>query len=447
MRRSIKKHILKRSNFHYILTAAVFVFTFFLGIGYAQISGIDLSVDGVASMSEQSGIIISDIHYSNDNNAILSESKINTYYQTLLDSKNTLGDTLDSYITYEMTITNLTDENVIFDKVVYSSEFYDNEDIIFELTNLQHGDLLEAHEAITFQITFKYKTDLTEVTNNVLNSYLNFKFKMENGVIITFDSNGGSPVPSDLKLNAGDEIGTLPTPTKERCASSGDGTFQERGCTYVGVLVGWYLEPNFTTQVDEHYVVNEDTVLYAKWHSIYEEYDNMQVISFDGVDDKIDTGINLYSEDNINKDFELSFDVVDIDRDFIRDSSHLQVSIMNSKDESQNTYPGFVARFNTGSADKININYRWGSFNSSKNIVTTSLPIHFEISRREGIVYLQASSAAATISEVKLFDQSTYTLTKYSPTNLVFGCSYDSSGNPFRFFKGDLANLSVVAHE
>jgi len=417
----------------------------FLGVGYAQIAGINLEVNGTASLNEQTGIVISDINYSSSVLADPSQSSINTYYQTMLDSTIVLGNDTTSSITYQVTVRNLTEDNYVFSKVIYDEDFYDNENITYELSGISHGSLLGANQSITFNVTFKYTGN--DISNNTLNSFLNFKFKKENSVTVTFNTNGGSPVPSDLELNAGDEIGTLPTPTKESCASSGDGSPQERGCTYVGVLVGWYLEPNFTTQVDEHYVVNEDTVLYAKWHSIYEEYDNMQVISFDGVDDKIDTGINLYSEDNINKDFELSFDVVDIDRDFIRDTSHLQVSLMNSKDESQSTYPGFVARFNTGSADKININYRWGSLNSSKSIVTSSLPIHFEISRRNGIVYLQASSAAATISEVKLFDQSTYTLTKYSPTNLVFGCSYDSSGNPFRFFKGDLANLSVVAHE
>ena len=427
------------------LFVVLFGMVAFLGVGYAQITGINLELSGTASLSGQTGIVISNISYSSSVATDPSESSINTYYQTMLDSTIVLGNDTTSSITYQITIRNLTDENYVFSNVVYDDDFYDNNNITYELNGISHGSVLSANQSVTFNVTFKYTG--TDISNNTLNSFLNFKFKKENYVTVTFNTNGGSPVPSDLELNAGDEIGTLPTPTKEICASYGEGTPHDRGCTYVGVLVGWYLEPTFATQVDEHYVVNEDTVLYAKWHSTYEDYENMQVINFDGVDDKIDTGINLYSEDNINKDFELSFDVVDFDRDFIRDTSHLQVSLMNSKDESQSTYPGFVTRFNTGSFDKININYRWGSLNSSKSIVTSSLPIHFEFSRRNGIVYLQASSAAATISEVALYNQSSYTLTQYSPTNVVFGCSYNSTGSPFRFFKGDLANLSVVVHE
>ena len=443
MRRSIKKHILKRSNFHYILTAAVFVFTFFLGIGYAQISGIDLSVDGVASMSEQSGIIISDIHYSNDNNAILSESKINTYYQTLLDSKNTLGDTLDSYITYEVTITNLTDENVIFDKVVYSSEFYDNEDIIFELTNLQHGDLLEAHEAVTFQITFKYKTDLTEVTNNVLNSYLNFKFKMENGVIITFDSNGGTSVNS-MELISGNPIGELPTSTKEICENPEESTLELKNCSYVGRLEGWYLESTFETKVDENYIVTEDITLHAKWVSTYEKYEKLGETVFDGTSlTFIDTGINVYSEENIDKDFDIEFDLISVDS-----TTNTQPTILNAKNEAHSSYPGFVVRLNTNNTAKSFINARWNNAQQTLNSNNgTNLPIHIEIKRRSGVVSASMTGQNQSVSETVLYNQANWQLNTPHPKNISLGGIYNSSGNPDRFFKGTLQNVSIVIHD
>ena len=187
MYKNYKKNSFYKNSKVFLLL--IVISTFILGIGYAQISSIELSVSGTATAKAQTGIVITDVTYSSNNNANTTNSKINTYYQSMLDSTIVLGNTLDSNITYNVSIVNMSSDNVLFDKVVYDESFYDNNDIVFELTNLNPNDPLNAGQTINFQITFKYKTDLTEVTNNVLNSYLKFKF-IDSISIIEFAPSG-----------------------------------------------------------------------------------------------------------------------------------------------------------------------------------------------------------------------------------------------------------------
>ena len=180
-----KKLIINNSTFLLLL----FIASIFLGIGYAQISNVNLDINGTATAYKQTGIVITNVTYSNNNNANVNSSNINHYYQTMLDSKVVLGNTLDSTITYNIEITNLTSNDVAFEGVVYDPSFYDNNDITFMLNNLNVGDVLEAGDTISFQITFKYNDNLATITSNNLNSYLNFKFgEVVSGHRITYDS-------------------------------------------------------------------------------------------------------------------------------------------------------------------------------------------------------------------------------------------------------------------
>ena len=441
MYKNYKKNSFYKNSKVFLLL--IVISTFFLGIGYAQISSIELSVSGTATAKAQTGIVITDVTYSSNNNANTTNSKINTYYQSMLDSTIVLGNTLDSNITYNVSIINMSSDNVLFDKVVYGESFYDNNDIVFELTNLNPNDPLNAGQTINFQITFKYKTDLTEVTNNVLNSYLNFKFKMENGVIITFDSNGGTSVNS-MELISGNPIGELPTSTKEICENPEESTLELKNCSYVGMLEGWYLESTFETKVDENYIVTEDITLHAKWVSTYEKYEKLGETVFDGTSlTFIDTGINVYSEENIDKDFDINFDIVTVES-----TSNTQPSILNAKNEAHSTYPGFVVRLNTNNTAKSFINARWNNAQQTLNSNNgTNLPIHIEIKRRSGVVSASMTGQNQSVSETVLYNQANWQLNTPHPKNISLGGIYNSSGNPDRFFKGTLQNVSIVIHD
>ena len=158
------------------LLGLIIIVTLIMGIGYANITGIDLSLSGVASASGQTGVVISNVTYLSNNNADVSNSNINTYYKSMVDSTITLRDDPNSSITYQVSIINLTNSAKEFKGVVYDSNFYDNEDIDFEVTGISIGDTIDPNETIVANLTFKYKEQQQHYDERVLNSYLNFKF-------------------------------------------------------------------------------------------------------------------------------------------------------------------------------------------------------------------------------------------------------------------------------
>jgi uncharacterized repeat protein (TIGR02543 family) len=429
-----------------IIFIIVIIFaTFLLSIGYAQISDVNLNISGYALADKQTGIAISNVTYQTNNGANPSLSSINMYYQTTLDSHIVLGNDSSSTITYQISIINMTNEDYVYNGSTYDNNFYDNTNITYDVNGLIVGDPLLAGQTATFNITFHY--DGTDTSNTTLNSYINFRFKKANSATIHFVSNGGETY-DDMDVVIGDPLGALPTPpNKETCSLSEPGTPKERGCTYIGEFVGWYADQSFNTLVDSSYIVNGDMNLYAKWNSIYEYFPHIPLISFNGVDEYLDSGIKLYSEDNINKDFEIVFDLYSFDTSHIMNSGLEQTTIMNSKDESQNTYPGFVVRFNTRETASVFLNYRWGGTNNKKSTSLSNLPIHFEIKRVNGIVSTSITGSSPEHNNVTLYNQANWTMPKYYNKGVVFGCSYNSSGEPFRFFKGSLANIEITLHQ
>lgn len=185
---------IKQKALHVVKNSRTFIFliaiaSLLLGIGYAQISDIDLTITGSANMVGQTGIIITDVTYDSNNNANVASSIINSYYETIIDSSIKLGNTLDSTITYEVTIKNLLEENQVYNDIVYDSSFYDNDDIEIITNGLNVGDVLIPNEEKTFTIIFKYKDTLSTITNNELNSFIKFKFdSTSSNHKITYDS-------------------------------------------------------------------------------------------------------------------------------------------------------------------------------------------------------------------------------------------------------------------
>ena len=149
--------------------------TLFMGIGYASVNGVFVTMNGEAHIITQPVIHISSAIYSSNNGADTEHSSINGYAATVLNSTVTLGSSASSTITYSITITNDTENNYIFTGTSYSApEFYDNTNINFQLSNLSVGDTIASHASKTFTITFKYAGSNT--SNHVLNSYISFDF-------------------------------------------------------------------------------------------------------------------------------------------------------------------------------------------------------------------------------------------------------------------------------
>ncbi len=180
MRKIHTNNILKIVNNKYIYIIALFIATMFLGIGYAQISDIDLSLSGTATAKPEEKVIITDITYLSSNLADPNDSTIHDSYLTLMNSSIVLGNDLSSTITYKIKVKNLSSIAAMYNEAVYSTELgYDNQDIEFVLNGIAPDDNLNSQEEKEFTITFKYKDNLSTITNNTLNSYINFVFDLE----------------------------------------------------------------------------------------------------------------------------------------------------------------------------------------------------------------------------------------------------------------------------
>lgn len=213
------------------------------------------------------------------------------------------------------------------------------------------------------------------------------------------------------------------------------------------IFAGWDTEPDGTgTRYKDKEIVSnlseidQDVVtLYAQYEK--SEYRNDGEITFDGVDDYIDTGINLYSNAAIDKDFTISFDVIEIDPE---NANMYQATIMNAKEETYpaELVPGFVTRFE-GDVNNIRVKSRWGTSSTDNSIRARQLPIHFEFTRTNGVVKMTYSTdGGATTTEKVLYNQGVWDLDYNWSSTVTFGAVY-KDGEYQRFFKGKLANLVI----
>ena len=175
----------ERQKYHIIELYAVLILiaTLFMGIAYAEISGVILEIEGTAETTIQEGVFIANVVNLSSTEANITDSKINYFLGTMLDSKIVLGNTTQSVITYEVIIHNNTDKEQLFIDILYENNNYSNTNIEVSLESI--GDLagiekyvttIAPNATISFPITFKYKEG-ANLNNNILESKLNFRFK------------------------------------------------------------------------------------------------------------------------------------------------------------------------------------------------------------------------------------------------------------------------------
>ena len=221
--------------------------TLFMGVGYAAVNSVTLDIDGKAIAKGQSGIYITDVTYYENVNADINKSTINSFYQTMLNSTMTLAmSTTKSSITYAITVYNSTNSDYYFKDTIYSDEFYDNKDITFELNGLKQGDTLKSKNKLTFYIKFKYIDTLTDISNNVLNSYLNFKFVPAANLLATNYNSYNNALwkyrSSITKIIIQNNITEMDNATTDDVSNEQDGTvishvvLNEDGTTYTAYL-------------------------------------------------------------------------------------------------------------------------------------------------------------------------------------------------------------------
>lgn len=189
---------------------------------------------------------------------------------------------------------------------------------------------------------------------------------------------------------------------------------------------------NITVEFYEGSIVNNYSYTEIKTdHS----YQLNGTIIFDGTN-YIDTGLNLFSPANINKDFDISLTIDEIG------TNASQATLINAKDESQNnSWPGFAYRLNSGI--KFDLTARWPGQSNGSGIDNNPLPRTVTITRRSGVVYYSYSGSATT----KLIATPASSLNNEFKPNLTFGSSLDASGEPFRYFVGIVTNINVQLYD
>ena len=181
---------------------------------------------------------------------------------------------------------------------------------------------------------------------------------------VTFNANGGtitSPETDEKQVEDGTALGSLPTPTKTNHK-----------------FFGWYKDDEtFYQEVYPEEIIDDDVTFYAKW---VEDTTNFPIIwseinactfstsanvSGDYCASKsnssamnkkyIDTAVQLFTQANYDKDFEVGFTIVTYDETL----NSSQATFVNSKQEnSSNNYPGFVVRRYTTTSN-IEITEKW----------------------------------------------------------------------------------------
>ena len=163
-----------------------------------------------------------------------------------------------------------------------------------------------------------------------------------------------------------------------------------------------------------------------------ESFINKESVTFTG-NNYINTGIYLFSEENIHRNFLISFDIEDVDESNVNHNA-----LMNSMDESGTPWPGCVVKYSVSGSTKT-VKFESNSVSNSsgdKNIPSNVKNIR--IMRINDLLYYSLDGGQA----IKINNYTTDSEKTFN-VPVTFGASMDGNGNPFRYFKGTLSNMSV----
>ena len=267
-------------------------------------------------------------------------------------------------------------------------------------------------------------------TGNYISPTLTISDPSENVTIykkhsITYVLDGGTQALNQVTTIASNESVTLLDPTREEYNFG-----------------GWYNNSSFEGEaITVLSNVTSDITLYALWT----EYDYfIRRAEFDGtVGNVIDTGIALYSAENVNKNFRIKFTIDSFDSSYPNTTinKNQAPTILSSMLETGAPYPGFVYRLLNSNGTKYNIKINDSHVTSFDNYYPLVSGIDVEIVRENGIMYTKVNNTVYT--KVLTYKDNIDTF----DIPLTIGGNINSSGNYDRTFKGVLSNVSVEFYE
>ena len=283
----------KSNNRHLLYLILITISTCFLGVCYATVTGIDLTLSGTANANLPTTLFITNVSYASNTNANQNSSTINNYYNTILDSTIVLNDSYDSTITYDVTIKNFSNKKKVYVDTIHGSEsqFYSNNLITYDVTGITSGFVLSPGESVTVSITFKHADDLPTYSSNTLNSTLNFKFEdyasylsdgpTINAKILSLVNNSESNVKNIVKATKAQFEASGANETDNKISNSGEVTYMwysssNKTIYYYSEADKIYLNPDCTsmfqnlkhinsldlTAFDAKYVTTMDLMFY-----------------------------------------------------------------------------------------------------------------------------------------------------------------------------------------
>ncbi len=215
-------------------------------------------------------------------------------------------------------------------------------------------------------------------------------------------------------------------------AALNENTFSNQGYYFAA----WNTEPDGSgTYYDDEQIVSnlcdiegDNLDLYAIWTN--DAYTYGQTV-FDGTNN-INTGIYLFNNANVNKNFKISFEIVE------RLSTGNLETMISAMDETRDPWPGIAYRVSAANQNTMIANASSSAKNdlkhSSNNITKVT------IIRENGIVYYRTNKGEV----VKVTDMASLIHTFDVP--LVIGSSLKADGTPQRYFKGTLSNIKILLY-
>lgn len=238
---------------------------------------------------------------------------------------------------------------------------------------------------------------------------------------VTFVANGGTVSETTREAECGEAIGILPTPTRDGYR-----------------FTGWYTETTDGDEINENTIVpNQDVRYYAQWEELV-RYCVSYVFgneSFTG-SNYINTNLNLFSQNNLHKDFEIQFSVSNFE--YLEGQENGRNVLMCNQYEVNSPYEGFAFQYRDGSI-KIQGNSTKAPSSPSESGVDSGRMIAW--GKTEGAIVISRKDDKLYVDNTLLVDYVNINRTHNAP--LTIGANVDKNLNPRRYCKADLSNIII----
>ena len=307
---------------------------------------------------------------------------------------------------------------------------------------IQEGDVSDLYyyeQQVTLTAKTRDNYEFNKWSNNETNNPLTLTITRETSIeplytrskyVITYNANGGEVSQTTQKVNVGESINSMPTPSAP-----------------IGKeFDGWYTELDGGIKITESYTPIDDMTLYAHWitNPFPIVFSHPGVCIFNGTDpisgenceyagqSYIDTNIPLYTSDNYGLDYEIGFTIESYDST----QNVKQATFVNAKYENQASgYPGAVVR-KYETYDLLELSQ---TINGTRGYKTfePNTPMTVKVYRISGILYYSINGGR------KVEVQNMNNTSDYFTTTTWFGAAHTSSNGAQRQLKGTLSNMYI----